>query len=449
MSSRLCIKHERYLILIVCIGMFLSTLDTGIMNVALPSLTKLFHSNIKTMMWTISFYTLTLVSFILLFGKIGDKLGRIRIFIWGVFVLGVASILCAISINEYCLIAFRGLQGIGASMIQANSAAILSSHIKRENQTKAFGFLGISLGMGPIIGPSVASVLLNYYDWPILFLVNLPFVVFIIFIGCFFLNMYKEKSTIIDINYKSNCFFTLSMIFIILFIILVTTWYSFIFLFVGLCSLYAFIKNEKLSNDKLIDFKVFKSKTLKILLGGIFILGGTMSLGFIIPPFYVEHNLHMNKIIVGLVNLSSPLGMVITSRLSSRLDNIFKTTHLLISGLLLMAISYLIIGIFQFEISIMNLTIWLFIFGLGCGVYLPINTRNLLKAVHTSQQSTAGSMQRLVQNIGIIFYSTLSSIVIENINSLNKTITYSILWIFASITLFIIFAITFKFRRRL
>lgn len=70
--------HENLIILVTSLGMFLSTLDTGIINVALPTLTNVFDSNLTIMMWTVTLYTLMLVSFITLFGKISDAIGKIK-----------------------------------------------------------------------------------------------------------------------------------------------------------------------------------------------------------------------------------------------------------------------------------------------------------------------------------------------------------------------------------
>lgn len=96
--------HENLIILVTSLGMFLSTLDTGIINVALPTLTNVFDSNLTIMMWTVTLYTLMLVSFITLFGKISDAIGKIKIFNFGIILFGIASLLCALSSTEYFLI---------------------------------------------------------------------------------------------------------------------------------------------------------------------------------------------------------------------------------------------------------------------------------------------------------------------------------------------------------
>lgn len=126
-----------YIIIITAgIGMFLASLDTGIINVALPTLTQTFNVSVSTITWSISLYTLALISFVVTFGKLSDKYGRMSIYMAGLIVFSLSSILCGLSINVPMLISFRVLQGIGASMLQATSAAIITTMIPQKNIPK-------------------------------------------------------------------------------------------------------------------------------------------------------------------------------------------------------------------------------------------------------------------------------------------------------------------------
>lgn len=116
--------------------MFLASLDTGIINVALPTLTQTFNVSVSTITWSISLYTLALISFVVTFGKLSDKYGRMSIYMAGLIVFSLSSILCGLSINVPMLISFRVLQGIGASMLQGTSAAIITTMIPQKNIPK-------------------------------------------------------------------------------------------------------------------------------------------------------------------------------------------------------------------------------------------------------------------------------------------------------------------------
>ena len=96
-------------------GMFLSTLDSGVINVALPFLQQEFHTTVNTISWTISGYFLVLSATVVLCGKLGDRFGRVRIFSAGLFLFALGSLLCGLAFSAQQLIAWRALQALGAA----------------------------------------------------------------------------------------------------------------------------------------------------------------------------------------------------------------------------------------------------------------------------------------------------------------------------------------------
>lgn len=430
--------NENLIIIVTCLGMFLSTLDTGIINVALPKLTTDFDSTLTIMMWTVTLYTLMLVSFIMLFGKISDAIGKIKIFNVGIILFGIASLLCALATTEYYLIIFRGLQGIGAAMVQATAAALITSYISQEKQKKALGLFGMAIGLGPIFGPSLGSILLKFSNWPMIFWINIPIVVFIVIINLFLIFKVKEEKYKLNFDFVGNVLVITMLSSLILAITFIKLRFIIIFGLLFLISLWLFIIYERKIKFPLIHLSWFQNKAILSLLYGIFTLGGTMSLGFIIPPFYIEQNLKLNTLIVGVVNLSAPLGMVVSSQFSNKLTQKFNDYLLLILSLLFMGLSYLIIGLLQYNLQIWELVILLLLFGLGCGIYLPINTGKLLNLFQKSQQATAGSLQRMIQNLGIALYASISSITIQLFKDNHNIIQgYAVLWIVAAIALIV------------
>ena len=136
-------SQDRIVILTAGAGLFLSTLDSGIINVALPTLMHVFHAQLATISWTVIFYTLTLVGTITIFGRLSDHFGRLTVYRWGLLLFGTASILSGFSTSSGMLIAFRGIQGMGAAMLQATAVAIITTIIPRERQGPALGSLAL------------------------------------------------------------------------------------------------------------------------------------------------------------------------------------------------------------------------------------------------------------------------------------------------------------------
>ena len=100
------LNRQLFIAFIAGLGMFLSSLDTGIINIALPTLSHYFHTKISVLMWTITAYTLVLSGSILLFGQIADRYGRLRIYRLGLICFAITSFLCGLSYQEHVLIFF-------------------------------------------------------------------------------------------------------------------------------------------------------------------------------------------------------------------------------------------------------------------------------------------------------------------------------------------------------
>ncbi|OPG15217.1 MFS transporter, partial [Ferroacidibacillus organovorans] len=165
---------DLFVVIIAGIGLLLSTLDTGIINVALPTLVHVFHSSLTAMSWTITLYTLALTGTIVLFGRLSDRYGHLTVYVLGLILFALSSMLCGIAQSVSELIAFRVLQGIGAAMLQATSAALITTIIPESRRGPALGTLGILLGLGPVLGPSVGGTILSMVSWRFIFFINLP-----------------------------------------------------------------------------------------------------------------------------------------------------------------------------------------------------------------------------------------------------------------------------------
>lgn len=426
------------------IGMFLSTLDSGIINVALPTLSKSFNVDTSFITWSVTLYTLLLTDTIIIFGRLSDKYSRLNIYSLGLTIFLIASILCGFSNNVIQLIVFRGLQGIGAAMLQGTATAIITTTIPENRQGSALGTLSILLGIGPVLGPSIGGLLISVGNWRWIFWINIPFI-FIGLIGCLFLKRYikEQKSTSIHLDIRGN-----SLLFLSIFCLLIslTSWsYHSIFnisvygnFLIFIVSFCLFIIWELKTNHPIIDLRLFKNVSFSSPIFAIFVFGGTTSLGFIIPPYILEKINHLSSWQIGLVNLTSPLGLVLTSKISGKLISRIGNIVLMTTGLIIMIVAYTSLGLLQYILNPVTISLLLLIYGIGGGFFLPSNTSAIMGTVSQDMQGTAGATQRMVQNIGIAFYTAVTSLFISNSSNSDKLIEGSShAWLFASITLFL------------
>lgn len=195
---------------------------------------------------------------------------------------------------------------------------------------------------------------------------------------------------------------------------------------------------ELKTNHPIINLRLFKNISFSSSIFAIFVFGGTTSLGFIIPPYILEKINHLSSWQIGLVNLTSPLGLVLISKITGKLISRVGNTILMTVGLVIMIASYTSLGLLQYILNPITISLLLLIYGIGGGFFLPSNTSAIMGTVSKDMQGTVGATQRMVQNIGIAVYTAITSLFISNQSQTDQLITSaSHAWLFASITLFL------------
>jgi EmrB/QacA subfamily drug resistance transporter len=153
-----------------------------VVGIALPAIGRSFHSEIGTLQWVVTGYSVTLAAFILLGGSLGDRSGRKKIFIIGVIWFAVASACCGIAPSSTTLIIARALQGIGGALLTPASLAILQGSFRPDDRSRAIGAWSGLGGLAAAAGPLVGGYLIAVGSWRWVFYINVPVAVVVLFI---------------------------------------------------------------------------------------------------------------------------------------------------------------------------------------------------------------------------------------------------------------------------
>jgi EmrB/QacA subfamily drug resistance transporter len=166
--------HRWWTLGAVCVATFMLLLDVTIVNVALPDIQKDLGSSFEDLQWVVDAYALTLAAFLLTAGSLADRLGRRRIFVAGLAIFSVASLLCGLSQSPTALNLARALQGVGGAAMFATSLALLAAAFTGRERGTALGIWGATTGASVAVGPLVGGVLVEHVSWQSIFYVNLP-----------------------------------------------------------------------------------------------------------------------------------------------------------------------------------------------------------------------------------------------------------------------------------
>jgi EmrB/QacA subfamily drug resistance transporter len=161
-------------LLVVCVATFMYLLDITIVNVALPKIAQGLHASFSDLQWVVNAYALTLAALLLTAGSLADLLGRRLMFVIGLALFSLASLLCALSPSALFLILARGGQGIGGAIMFATSLALLAQEFHGRDRGTAFGIWGATTGAAVAIGPLVGGVLTEALGWESIFFLNVP-----------------------------------------------------------------------------------------------------------------------------------------------------------------------------------------------------------------------------------------------------------------------------------
>jgi EmrB/QacA subfamily drug resistance transporter len=162
-------------VIAVFLGTFMSLLDVSVVNVALPDMRLDLGAGFSTIQWVVDSYTLCLSALILSGGSLADRFGRKRLYLTGLTIFTIGSLVCAVATDTPALIAGRIIQGIGAAAVAPGALSLLVQGFpERRQQARMIGLWGACVALAVVVGPLIGGILTDAFGWPAIFLINLP-----------------------------------------------------------------------------------------------------------------------------------------------------------------------------------------------------------------------------------------------------------------------------------
>jgi EmrB/QacA subfamily drug resistance transporter len=168
-------SRKWFALAIVCVAQFMVILDVSIVNVALPSIQRGLHFSEENLLWVLNAYALIFGGFLMLGGRVADKLGRRRVFVVGVILFSVASLFCGLATSTGWLVTARAVQGLGAAILSPAALSILTVTFREgPERNKALSIWGAIAGAGGAFGVLLGGILTQEFGWRWIFYVNVP-----------------------------------------------------------------------------------------------------------------------------------------------------------------------------------------------------------------------------------------------------------------------------------
>lgn len=395
-------------LIIVCIGIFMSTLDGSIVNIANPSISADFGVSMQRVQWLVTAYMLVITASLLFFGKLGDRVGGQKIYTYGFLVFTIGSLCCAISPNLLFLTAARIFQGTGSSMMMATGMGITSNSFPPEERGRALGLTGGIVGVGNMTGPGLGGLILASFHWPAIFLINLPIGLAGFLLAVKYLPDQPKNSANRQFDIPGTLLFALAAILSVLSFSIKKTpdlW----LLGSSLLLFFIFYRLEKRNATGLLDFDLFKIRRFSD--GNIMALIAYSIQPFVIflMPFYLEGVLHFSTAHSGLTMSITPIAMAITAPLAGSLSDRVGSSRLTPLSFFLLGAANLLMSTLNANSPGILVGAYLALFGIGMGAFGSPNNNAILGSIPRFKAGYAGGFVSTVRNFSFALGTSIAT----------------------------------------
>jgi len=338
--------ERRWLALaLIVTAQFMVILDVAIVNVALPTIKSDLGFSEASLQWVISAYAIFFGGALLLGGRLGDLLGRRRLFVAGLALFAASSLLCGFAWSEASLIGFRALQGLGGALLAPAALALLMTiFAEGRDRNRALGIYGAAAGSGAAVGVLLGGVLTSYLSWPWIFFINVPVALAAIALTPVLLRESRAELEHRHFDLAGAATITGGLMLLVYALTRATTdgWgtQSTIGLLAGSAVLVlAFIVIELRSKAPLLPLRIFRLRTLTAANATMLIVGAVAFSEFFILTLYLQDVLHYSAIQTGVAFAGFALTVVVASNVAQLIVSRVGVRATLTAGLLASAVS--------------------------------------------------------------------------------------------------------------
>ena len=390
---------------VTSVGTFMAYLDSSIVVIGLPTILQDLHASIVHGIWIITGYTLMLTIFLVLLGRLADLYGRVRLYNLGFAIFTIGSLLCALSRTGAQLIIFRFLQGSGAALIYANGGAIITDAFPKGELGMALGTNVMSVNLGSIAGYTLGGVMITYFGWRSIFLLNVPIGIFGTIWGYLRLKETSVKSAGEKFDYIGSILYCIGLSTILLALTIgdPLSVRNIAIFAGGLAFFVAVIFVELREKYPTLDLTLFRMRSFAAGNLASFLNSLAWACGPFLRSLYLQLILGYSAAKTGVMLIPMEIVIFLISPIAGRLADRFGSRVLTSVGLALNAAALFWFSTLNSKSSYGAVLISLFLFGFGMAMFFPPNSSSIMGSVPAEKRGVAnGIRMTLNQTAGVL-----------------------------------------------
>jgi EmrB/QacA subfamily drug resistance transporter len=398
------VQSNRHVILVVTtLASFLIPIMSSAVNVALPAISSEYNMDVITLGWVSTSYMLASTALLIPFGRLADMYGGRTIFILGLFVFMVGSILSALSTSGPMLLGSRAVQGIGGSAIFATSVAILTSSFPLDKRGNVLGINTASVYLGLSLGPFIGGILTQSTGWKSIFVMSSVFSAICIGGSLWKLRQEAVGKTTGKFDLPGSIIYSLTLLLTMYGVSELPEIRAVYFIVAGLITAAAFLWWETRAKHSLINFNIFRGNRGFTFsnLAALVNYSGTWAVSFMMS-LYLQYAKGFDARTAGVILVTSPAVQAVLSPFFGRLSDRVEPRILASSGMATTAVGIALLAFVGQDTSIGYIVVGLAVLGFGFALFSSPNTNAIMSSAEPQYYGLASALLSTMRQVGMM-----------------------------------------------
>ena len=390
---------------------FLNPFMGSAVNIALKQIGTDFSMSAVGLSWVTMSYLLSGAVFLVPFGKIGDMIGRRKIFLFGTLLFAITTLLCGFSTDASSLIIFRLLQGISSAMMISTNMALIISAFPPEERGKVIGLNVTSVYVGSSVAPVIGGLLTDSMGWRSIFYINGIAALCIAWLIIW--KIQKEMPNPIKerFDFKGSLIYMLSISALMYGFSKLPSPHAIALTIAGVLGLLLFMRSQLKTETPMLNMRLFSQNRVFALsnLSALINYAATFAISFMLS-LYLQYAKGMEAREAGMILIAQPTLMAIVASFSGRLSDKMNPRILAALGMGISTIGLFILSFISQETSIGYIIFGLIVLGFGFGLFSSPNTNVVMSSVDKKIYGTASAILATMRSTGMMFSMAIAAL---------------------------------------